>query len=180
MDHNPQEVLFYNLNGKSYSHSVQAQVDYELIKNLDVRVSYRWYDVKTDYTKGLLEKPLIASHRAFLNLAYEVSKTWKFDFTVQWQGQKRIPFTGSNPEEYQLDAYSPDFFLMNAQVSKIFKKGVELYVGMENIANYRQPNPILASDDAFGNYFDSAMIWGPIFGRTTYAGFRFKLNKEEN
>jgi len=179
VDHNPQEVLFYNLNGKSYSHSIQVQADYELIKNLDVRLSYRWYDVKTDYTSGLLEKPLIASHRTFLNLAYEVGKTWKFDFTVQWQGEKRIPFTGTNPEQYQLDTYSPDFFMMNAQVSKIFKKGVELYIGMENIANYRQGNPILASENPFGNYFDSSMIWGPIFGRTTYAGFRFKLMNQQ-
>lgn len=179
VDHSPQEVLFYNLNGKSYSHSLQGQIDYELLKNLDVRLSYRWYDVRTDFTKGLLEKPLIAAHRAFMNLAYQAGKTWKFDFTVQWQSKKRIPFTDGNPEKYQLDAYSPDFFLLNAQVTKIFKKGVELYVGMENIANFRQPNPILASDDAFGSYFDSSMIWGPIFGRTTYAGFRFKLNKGE-
>lgn len=179
VDHNPQQALFYNLNGKSYSHSVQAQVDYEVIKNLTVRISYRWYDVKTDYTRGLLEKPLTASHRAFLNVAYQTGKIWKFDFTAQWQSRKRIPFTGSNPADYQLNSYSTDFFLLNAQVTKIFKKGVELYVGMENIANFRQPNPILASDDAFGNYFDSSIIWGPIFGRTTYAGFRFKLNKNE-
>jgi outer membrane receptor protein involved in Fe transport len=180
LDNNPQEVLFYNLSGKSYSNSFQAQLDQEVLKNFEVRLAYRWYDVKTSFTKGLLEKPLLASHRAFMNLAYQTGKIWKFDFTVQWQSKKRIPYTASNPEQYRLEEYSPDFFLLNAQITKVFRKGVEIYVGMENIANYKQESPILASDMPYSRYFDSAMVWGPIFGRTTYAGFRYRIGKKES
>jgi hypothetical protein len=138
-----------------------------------MRLSYRWYDVKTSYAVGLLQKPLIASHRAFANFGYETGKIWKFDLTVQWQGEKRIPFTGTNPEQYRLDEYSPHFFLLNAQITKIFKKQFELYGGMENILNYMQEDPVIAADAPYSKYFDSSLIWGPIFGRTTYLGFRY-------
>ncbi len=170
----PRKVRIYDLVGRSYSTSAQAQFDYELVRNLDVRVAYRWYDVMTDYSGTLLSKPYISRHRAFVNLSYETKNDWKFDYTVQWQGPKRIPNTEGNPVEYQLDKQSPDLILMNAQVSKSWKDRFAVYVGMENITNVKQPNPILASNDPFGRYFDSSFIWGPIFGRMTYVGFRLK------
>ncbi|GIV33168.1 MAG: TonB-dependent receptor [Chitinophagales bacterium] len=178
LDHNPREVRFYNLNGKSRSNSIQAQLDMEIIERFDIRLSYRWYDVKTTYTRGFLEKPLVAAHRAFINLAYETAKkdrAWKFDITAQWLSRKRIPYTASNPMPYRLHAYSPHFFLMNAQISKAFKRGVEIYAGMENILNFMQHDPILASDQPYSGYFDSSLIWGPVFGRTAYAGFRYNF-----
>jgi outer membrane receptor protein involved in Fe transport len=174
-DNSPQTILFYNLNGKSYATSFQAQFDYEIVRRLDVRIAYRWYNVKTDYRSGSLRKPLVATHRAFLNLAYATRNHWKFDYTLQWYGSKRIPNTGSNPEGYRLAERSPDFFLMNAQLSKEWNEKFELYIGAENLLDYKQDNPILASDDPFSPYFDSSMIWGPVFGRMFYAGLRLKI-----
>lgn len=171
----PRKAIFYNLDGPSFSNSFQAQVDYELIKRLDVRLAYRWYDVKTSYASGLQNKPLLASHRAFINLAYASRKYWKFDYTVNWQGAKQIPYTGSNPIEYQRKSSSPSFFVMNAQVSKSWKEKFEVYAGMENILNYKQQNPIIAADAPFGENFDASLIWGPIFGRNTYVGIRYNL-----
>ncbi|MGN6566989.1 MAG: TonB-dependent receptor, partial [Flavipsychrobacter sp.] len=37
----PHFVRFYNLNGTSFANSLQVQLDYELIHNLDVRLAYR-------------------------------------------------------------------------------------------------------------------------------------------
>lgn len=39
-----------------------------------------------------------------------------------------------------------------------------------------QEDPVLASDDPFGPYFDASLIWGPVFGRKIYAGLRFRIN----
>lgn len=176
LDRNAQEAHFYNLKGESYSNSFQAQLDYELIKRLDMRIAYRWFDVWTTYSDEQLQKPLVSPHRAFVNLAYASRKHWSFDYTINWQGSKRLPDTSDNPAEYQLDKESPDFVLMNAQVSKSWKEGkFEVYVGVENLLDYRQDTPIVAADDPFGPYFDSSMVWGPIFGRNTYAGLRFKI-----
>ena len=175
LDQNPQQAVFYNLDGESYSNSFQAQIDYEVIKRLDVRLAYRWYDVKTTYNNELRAKPLVAENRAFANLAYETRKYWKFDYTINWQGNKRIPDTYSNPEAYQLSATSPDFYTMNFQVTKSWKKLFEVYVGVENLLDYRQEEPILASDQPFSSYFESSLVWGPIFGRSFYVGLRYKI-----
>lgn len=175
LDQNPQEVLFYNLDGKSYANSFQAQFDYELIKRLDMRIAYRWYDVKVTYNGVLKDKPLLSSHRAFLNLAYETRKHWKFDYTINWQGKKRIPYTGSNPAEYQLNESSPSFYLMNAQISKTWNDKFDVYLGGENLLDYMQPNPIISNQDPFGSYFDSSLIWGPVMGRIIYLGMRYKI-----
>ncbi|GAB4406826.1 MAG: TonB-dependent receptor plug domain-containing protein [Bacteroidia bacterium] len=175
LDSDPQQVRFYNLDGRSYANSLQAQVDYELLKRLDLRVAYRWYDVRTTYGGTLLQKPLVSAHRAFANLAYATRDHWVFDLTVNWQGSKRIPFTGSNPEPYRLPERSPDFVVVNAQVSKQWGERFETYLGGENLLGFRQEAPILASDQPFGPYFDSALVWGPIFGRNIYAGLRFRV-----
>lgn len=174
-DYSAQEVRFYNLEGTSYSQSLQIQLDYELIKRLDLRLAYRWYDVKTTYSGELLAKPFVSSNRAFVNLAYQTRSYWSFDMTLNWQGQKRIPNTSNNPEPYILDEYSPNFFVMNVQISKNWKKKFEIYAGVENLFDLRQENPIIASEDPFGNYFDASMVWGPIFGRNIYGGMRFYL-----
>jgi len=60
---------------------------------------------------------------------------------------------------------------MFGQIKRIIKN-IELYVGMENVTNYLQPNPILAWDQPFSPYFDSSRIWGPLVGRQIYAGIR--------
>ena len=65
--------------------------------------------------------------------------------------------------------------MMNAQISKLWNETFEVYLGMENILGFRQDQPILASDQPFSEYFDSSLVWGPIFGRNTYLGFRYRI-----
>ena len=179
MDVSPQQLRLYNLSGISYSNSAQVEVDYEMIDNLDVRLAYRYYDVKTDYSTRLLQKPLLSQNRAFVNLAYETNNKWKFDLTINWNGKKRIPNTITNPGELRKEFYSPDFFTFNAQMSKSFgnskKQWWDLYLGVENLSDFRQKDLINAANNPYGPYFDASLIWGPIIGRMVYAGFRYKL-----
>ncbi len=175
LDRSAREANFYSLQGKSFAHSLQFQADYQLMRRFDLRLAYRWLDVKTDYRSGLLQRPLISKHRAFMNLAYETKNRWKFDYTVQWLGPQRLPDTSVNPEAYQLDGYSPDYVLMNAQVTKDMKDRWSVYLGVENITNYRLKSPIVSASEPFSPYFDSSMVWGPIFGRMAYVGFRYRV-----
>jgi outer membrane receptor for ferrienterochelin and colicin len=174
IDRSPQQAVFYNLTGRSFSNSFQAQLDYELLRRFDVRMAYRWYDVRTTFGSELLQKPLQAQHRAFANLAYTTLDKWSFDYTVQWQGAKRIPSTQTNPDEFQLPGYSEPFVLMNAQVSKQFGRW-QFYLGGENLLNFRQHHAIISASDPFSPYFDSSLIWGPVFGRNIYGGLRFRI-----
>ncbi len=177
---NPQEIAFYNLDGQSFANSLQVSVNYELAHDLDIRLAYKYYDVQTDYATGLKANPLQAKNRFFINLAYETHETekgsqWLFDYTFNWIGEQRIPFTGSNPAAYQLPNKSPIYNLMNAQITKRFTEQFSIYVGGENLTNYTQENPIIGSDDPFGNYFDSSLIYAPIHGSMFYIGLRFGI-----
>jgi hypothetical protein len=104
-------------------------------------------------------------------------KGWKFDYTVNYIGTKRIPSTESNPLAYQLKENSPSYVLMNAQVSKALGKNklFDAYIGGENLTNYFQKNVVLAADQPFSNYFDASMVWGPVSGRQVYVGFRYTI-----
>jgi outer membrane receptor for ferrienterochelin and colicin len=170
------QVKFYDLAGKSFSNSFQAEMSFEPVRKLEVRLAYRFFDVRTTYGSMLLQKPLTAKHRAFTNLAYEISG-WKFDYTFNYNGTKRIPGTSANPVQYQRNTSSPSYVLMNAQVSKTLgkKHPFELYFGGENLTNYFQKDPIIAADQPFSTYFDAALVWGPVSGRLIYAGVRYKL-----
>ena len=174
-DHNPRLLRFYNLDGKSFSNTFQSQLDYALLRNLDLRIAYRFNDVQTDYEQGRLERPFVSRHRAFANLAYATNSGWDFDCTVNWQGAKRIPSTAENPVAYQLLDRSPNFVVVNVQVSKQWQEHFDAYIGIENLFNFVQENPIIAAEDPFGTFFDSNLVWGPIFGRMVYAGIRYTI-----
>jgi len=176
LDMNPQEVHFYNLEGESWSSSFQVQMDMEPLERYDIRLAYRLNDVQTTYGDQLMPRPMVAKHRAFINMAYSTKDLWSFDITWSWQGAKRIPSTESNPEPYRLEAYSPAYSLVNLQIGKTLFQRLELYAGIENLFGFVQEDPILASEDPFGPWFDSSLIWGPVFGRKFYGGLRFRIN----
>lgn len=170
------QVKFYNLDGKSFSNSFQAEMNMEPIKKLEVRLAYRFFDVKATYGNQLLQKPFTARHRAFTNLAYEI-RGWKFDYTLSYNGEKRVVNTMANPPMYQRQKNSPSYIVMNAQVSKSVgkKNPVDLYIGGENLTNFLQGDVIVSADNPFGPYFDASLVWGPVSGRLIYAGFRYKI-----
>lgn len=178
----PNAIRFYNLDGESFANSFQSEFNYNAFEGFDLRLAYKYFEVKTDYMSGNLSKPLTPKHRLFANAAYETKKKtgkegqWKFDLTYNWLSEQRFADTSSNPIEYQLPEYSETVGTLNAQVTKVFSKAFEMYVGGENLTNVRQKNPILGADDPFGNNFDTTFVYGPIFGSMYYAGLRFKLN----
>ena len=185
IDANAQQVLFYNLDGKSFANSFQAEFNIELIRHLNLKTSYKFYDVQSQYQTGQLERALQAKHRFFANVGYEThikdkGQQWKFDFTYNWLGEQRLPTTASNPTAYRLEEYAPSFAVMNMQVTRTFSSVFEMYVGGENIGNFKQSNGIIQNENPFGTYFDSSMIYGPTFGSMYYVGLRFKIKDKKN
>ncbi|MEN2399739.1 TonB-dependent receptor plug domain-containing protein [Flavobacterium sp. MC2016-06] len=175
----PQEVLFYNLKGNSFANSLQIEFNYELIHNLNLRTAYKYYDIQTDYLRGTFQRPLQAKHRFLGNLEYETTlnddKQWKFDYTFNWSGKQQLPYTASNPTADQFPDFSPSYAVMNIQVTRVFSPVFEVYIGGENIGNYKQEKAILGSENPFGPNFDASIAYAPIFGQMYYAGLRFKI-----
>lgn len=161
----------YNLNGKSFSNSLLLEFNYEALKGLDVKLAYRLEDVRTTYHGTLLQKPLQALNKGLVALSYRTpNQQWQFDVNTSINGRRRLP------NSFASDAgkrYSPRYVLLNAQVLKYFKRA-ELFVGCENITNYRQKNVILGSP--FSTYFDTYQVYAPIMGANVYGGFRVFIN----
>ncbi len=176
---NPIELNFYNLNGQSYANSLQLELNFKPLKRIDVRVAYKYYDVKTQYQSGIQQAPLTPSQRFFSNIAYETvlknNKQWKFDITLNWLNQQRLPNTNLSPLQFQKPNLTPTVTTLNAQITKVFSKNFEIYIGGENITNLKQNNPIINPDNAFGSNFDTTFVYGPIFGSMYYTGLRFKI-----
>ncbi len=168
-------ISIYNLNGKSFSNSFQVEANYELLKGLDVTAAFRMNDVKMTYNDELLQKPLVNKYKGLVSMSYVTNqKKWQFDATAQFNGQSRLPNTEANPEIYRQVAKSPAYTIFNAQVTKYFRVW-NVYLGGENLTNFKQNNPVIAAENPFGNHFDSSMIWGPISGIKVYVGLRYMI-----
>ena len=172
----PREVSFYNLEGESTAKSFQVELDYNLRNHLNFRAAYKNYDVQMDYKSGLLQKPLLAKNRFFANLGWESKTTaggkqWRYDLTYHYVGAQRLVHNLIDGP----GGFSPNYSLWNTQLTHVFSKKIEIYLGGENIGNYRQSSPIIGSDDPFGADFDAAQVYAPIFGGMVYSGLRFKI-----
>ena len=174
-DQSSSALVIYNLDGKSFAHSLQLEANYELYQNLDLKAAYKYYNIQMT-TNGKLQKmPFVSRDRLFVNLAYATKyEKWKADLTWNWNGKKRLPDMSDSPNEFRRADFSPVFSVINAQVSRGFRWG-SIYFGGENLLNFKQNNPIVDPENPFGNNFDASMVWGPIAGRVIYTGIRYKI-----
>lgn len=175
----PRMVYFYNLNGKSFAHSFQSQIDYEAIrKKLDIRLAYRWYDVQQNFRGTQISKPLLSAHRAFVNIAYKPRPSIFTDATFVINGSKRLAnsFANHSVDTLYHISKSPSFVTINAQITKVWNKKFETYLGGENLTNFMQHDAIIGRENSANNlYFDATQVWGPIMGINGYIGFRYKV-----
>lgn len=176
LDQDASSVHFYNLDGKSYANSYQIEIGSSINDHFSTKAAYKYYDVKSTIDGELIQIPFISQNRLFWNLGY-ASKfdVWQADLTFQWYGKKRLPSTLDKPNEFQRPDYSNDFTNINTQVSRSFRWG-NIYVGSENLLDFRQKTPIIDPENPFGENFDGSIVWGPIAGRVIYFGVRYTID----
>lgn len=178
-DTNPQELHITNLNGKSFSHTFQVDASYELFKGLDLTAAYRYNLVKATYNNRLMWKPQQSRYKALLTASYKTPLgLWQFDATLALNGGGRMPepyispVTGNLSWERTYKAYRQ----VNAQITRHFRH-FSVYVGGENLTNFKQKNPIIGYDNPWSNTFEPTMVYGPIQGAMAYVGLRLNLGK---
>lgn len=181
LDQSPKQLWIYNQEGTSFANTFQAEAQYEVLKRLDLKVAYKLQDAQITYKQaGLRQQIFTPQSRFFANVSYVSSLAtykghWRLSLTGHFTGTQRIPDTETNPVDFQLPDASPGFWSFNGQITRVFSKEFEIYVGVENMANFKQDPVIIDPDNPFGPYFDAGQIWGPIFGREWYVGFRYTI-----
>lgn len=178
MDSNPHAVYFRDLNGRSYSHTVQVEATYPLIQDMSITAAYRFTDVKVDYGQGLVQKPLTSRHKGLVTVGYApMMGLWQFDVTCSVTGGGRMPSPyrmadGGLSWEPEYKAYPQ----LSAQVTRNFRHWA-VYVGGENLTNYRQQRPVIGGENPWGTGFDATMVYAPLHGANVYVGFRYTWNR---
>jgi outer membrane receptor protein involved in Fe transport len=173
-DANFNQIIFTNLSGKSYSNSFQTELSIEPLKNFEIRLAYKYLDVKAEYAGEMQQQVMIPKHRGFMNLGYITrNKRWEFNTTLSVFGTSRLPDIGVS----NLPSESEVYPILNAQITHVFKRW-DFYVGGENLTNFIQKNAIIDATNPFGNSFDATRIWGPIMGVNVYAGFRYSIKNK--
>lgn len=160
-------VRFENLNGQSYSHTAQMDATYPFFEGFTATAAFRYNDARTTYDGILRLRPLTSRYKGLLTLSYRTpTELWQFDVTGHLNGKgKRY-----NQEDY------PTYFQLQAQVTREFRR-FSLYVGGENLTNYRMDTPVIAAANPWSPAFDATQVWGPTSGAMAYIGIRFKLEK---
>jgi hypothetical protein len=175
VDSIPTAVFFYNLDGRSYAISAQAQITARPLERFAVTLAVRANDVRVTEGNKFVEKAMVNDYKGLLSLSYATRfDKWKFDLTGQLNGPARLPDTKKMPSFLQRPEYSPVWFNLLAQITKKFKH-FDIYLGGENLTNFRQMDPISEYWAPYHTHFDGTMVWGPITGITIYAGVRYTL-----
>lgn len=174
------KVLFYNLDGKSYSNSLLVLASWAPFSGFDMKLAYKLNDVQVTYNdgRGLTDRPLTARHRGLVTMNYETpSKNWMFNMNTQITGKQRFAHSHGVPSELIADftGEAPAYAIVNAQVTRRFKN-LEFYVGGENLTNFTQKNAIVDFEHPFGQYFDAMQVWGPLVGARGYVGLRWWID----
>ncbi|MGN0214567.1 MAG: TonB-dependent receptor plug domain-containing protein [Muribaculaceae bacterium] len=160
-------VSFENLSGKSYSHTVQVDATYPLFDGMSVTAAFRYNDSRSTYDGVLRRRPLTSRYKGLLTLSYKTAMDiWQFDVTAQMNGKGEL---------YDGTPY-PTYFGLQAQITREFRL-FSVYMGGENLTNYRMKNPVINASNPWSSSFDATQIWGPMDGAMAYIGVRLKFER---
>ncbi len=116
--------------------------------------------------------PFAASFKGDLTLTWAVQGD---DLTLDWTGRVVGPMT--LPTHPGRAARSPWFTEQNAQVTRRLGGEAFLIVGVKNLFDMRQRDPLVAPDDPFGPDFDTNFVWGPTQGRRAVVGVQWNAGR---
>ncbi|MBR0195035.1 MAG: TonB-dependent receptor [Paludibacteraceae bacterium] len=180
MDQDKHAVYIYNQTdlaaAKSFAHSAQVELSMEVLRGWTWTAAFRYTDVEqttinSDGIARLRPKALTNRFKGVVTTSYQTPlKKWQFDVTAQFNGVSRVPDGFEQPFTW--------YPQLMAQITKYFRT-CSIYLGAENMTNFRQDPSIVDSYHPWGPDFDASMVCGPTTGWKVYLGFRYDLEKPE-
>lgn len=191
-EHGANVIDFYALDGRrSFTDNYQVDFSVEPVRRFTLTATFRYTDARIELKdRGLVEKPMTSRYKGVLNLQYATNLSkWIFDFTASLNGPSRVygfmeGLKGSDGKLLYEDGHTPVYPMLYAQITRRLK-GVDIYIGGENLTGFRQKDVIIGAvrgQDGVVNprqpSFDASAVWGPLMGIRFYAGVRFTLWKK--
>lgn len=174
-DSDPTRIIIDNLAGDSYSHTLQVDANYDISEELNLLAAFRYNKVMCTYGGHLMEKPLQSRYKSLLTMSWKpMMAIWQFDFTLQLNGGGRIPSYYDADGTLVSGEEFPCYPQINMQVTREFRH-FSVYIGGENLTNYKQTNLVVNAANPWGSTFDPTLVWGPVHGIMGYAGIRMNL-----
>ena len=179
------QIDFYALgDGRSFTDNYQIDFSVDPVERLNITATFRYTNAKIELAeRGLVEKPMTSRFKGVLNLQYATNlNKWIFDFTASLNGSCRVydfmkDMKDADGNLLYENGRTPVYPLLYAQVTRRFK-GWDVYIGAENLTNFRQQDAIIGADNPRQASFDASCVWGPLMGIKAHIGFRFTLWKK--
>ena len=197
-DTNPNQIIYDNLDGKSVSKGISANIDIAFPSSFKIMFGATLQDV-SNTENGITKRQILTeSYSANWGLSYTI-RPWNltFDYTGNLYGPMRLPTLGDLDPRRD---FSPTWSIQNIQFTYNGIRDFELYAGVKNLLNWtpNNGNPFIiarANDpfdkevtfDANGNAvstannpnaltFDPTYVYGPNQGIRSFVGLRYTLN----
>ncbi|SIS37192.1 outer membrane receptor for ferrienterochelin and colicins [Zobellia uliginosa] len=197
-DTDPNKIIYDNLNGKSVSKGVSANVDFSFPSGFKFLIGATLQDV-SQTENGVTERQILTeSFTGTWNASYEIKKIdLSIDYTGNIYGPMRLPTLGESDPRSD---FSPTWSIQNIQFTWKGLERFEFYGGIKNLLNWtpNRGNPfiIARANDPFDKNvtfdtdgsvvatpnnpnaltFDPSYVYGPNQGIRGFLGLRYRIN----
>lgn len=197
-DTNPNQIIYDNLDGKSVSKGISANLDVVFPNGFKFLLGATIQDVSQTENGITSRQILTESYTGTWNLGYDFKNlNLAIDYTGNLYGPMRLPTLG--PSDPRSD-YSPLWSIQNIQLTFKGLEDFEIYGGIKNLLDWtpNRGNPFIiarANDpfdkevvfDSNGNpvatpnnpnalTFDPSYVYGPNQGIRGFIGMRYRIN----
>ncbi|SHG75774.1 TonB-dependent receptor [Flagellimonas flava] len=196
-DTNPNQIIYDNLDGKSVSKGLSANVDLVLPNGLKFLVGATWQDVSNTENGVTQRQILTESITGTWNVSYTLrSLDLTVDYTGNLYGPMRLPILGDLDPRSE---FSPTWSIQNIQFTYKGLDKFEFYGGVKNLLDWtpnrgnpfiiaraddpfdrnvqfdNQGNVVATADNPFALTFDPSYVYGPNQGIRGFFGLRYTV-----
>jgi outer membrane receptor for ferrienterochelin and colicins len=198
-DTNPNQIIYDNLDGKSISKGVSANIDVVFPSGLKLLLGATLQDVSATENGVKKDQVLTESFTGTWNVSYSL-KPWNLsiDYTGNLYGPMRLPILGSSDPRQE---FSSSWSIQNIQFTYKGLEYFEVYGGIKNLLDWtpNRGNPfiIARANDPFDKNvtfdnngdvvatadnpnaltFDPSYVYGPNQGIRSFFGIRYRFDK---
>lgn len=198
-DTNPNQIIYDNLDGKSISQGVSANIDVVFPSGLKLMLGATLQDVSATEDGVQQDQILTESFTGTWNVSYTL-RTWdlSIDYTGNLYGPMRLPLLGSLDPRQE---YSSSWSIQNIQFTYKGLEHFEVYGGIKNLLDWtpNRGNPFIiarandpfdknvtfdnngavvaTADNPYALTFDPSYVYGPNQGVRSFFGIRYRFDK---